>query len=95
MTKTNFTRRQFHAGLAGSAAVSSLVSAPAIAQRRGGECIMSQQSPPPSIDAQTTSAQHARNVSMHMYECLYTRDEGGNVIADLAEGVDISPDGLT
>ena len=83
------------AGAAFGATAVAAIAAPAIAQKKGGECIMSQQSPPPSMDAQTTSAQHARNISMHLYECLYTRDEGGNVIADLAEGVDISPDGLT
>ncbi len=77
------------------AAAATTIAAPAIAQKKGGECIMAQQSPPPSMDAQTTSAQHARNISMHIYETLYTRDEGGNVIPDLAEGVDISPDGLT
>jgi len=89
------TRRKLGTRATAALGATTLLGAPAIAQKKGGDCIMSQQSPPPSIDAQTTSAQHARNISMHIYECLYTRDEGGNVIPDLAEGVDISPDGLT
>ncbi len=89
------TRRRFHTAAASAGIAASSIGAPAIAQKKGGECIMAQQSPPPSIDAQTTSAQHARNISLHMYETLFTRDENANVIPDLAEGVDISPDGLT
>ena len=88
------TRRRFHTA-AGAGIAATSIGAPAIAQKRGGECIMAQQSPPPSMDAQTTSAQHARNISMHIYETLYARDEAGNVIPDLAEGADISSDGMT
>ena len=89
------TRRGFHAAVAGAGAAATVVGAPAIAQKKGGEAIVAQQSPPPSLDAQTTSAQHARNITTHIWETLYARDEAGNVVPDLAEGVNISPDGMT
>lgn len=89
------TRRRFHATVAGTAVAASTIGAPAIAQKKGGEAIVAQQSPPPSLDAQTTSAQHARNITTHIWETLFSRDENGNVVPDLAEGVNISPDGLT
>jgi len=89
------TRRRFHATVAGTAVAASTISAPAIAQKKGGECIIAQNSPPPSLDGPTTSAQHARNITTHIWEALYGRDENGNVVPDLAEGVNISPDGMT
>jgi peptide/nickel transport system substrate-binding protein len=89
------TRRRFHTTVAGATVAASAIGAPAIAQKKGGEAIVAQQSPPPSLDAQTTSAQHARNITTHIWETLYARDEAGNVVPDLAEGVNISPDGLT
>ncbi|MFZ9634693.1 MAG: ABC transporter substrate-binding protein [Alphaproteobacteria bacterium] len=89
------TRRGFPAAVAGAGAAATVVGAPAIAQKKGGEAIVAQQSPPPSLDAQTTSAQHARNITTHIWETLYARDESGNVVPDLAEGVNISPDGMT
>lgn len=88
------TRRRFHATVAGVTAASTL-GAPAIAQKKGGEMIVAQQSPPPSLDAQTTTAQHSRNITTNIWETLYARDENGNVVPDLAEGVNISSDGLT
>ena len=95
-------RRSFTTGLgtAGLAAASSL-PAPAIAQnvgmqgKKGGDVIIAMQAAPPTIDAQATSAQAARNSSMHMFESLYTRDEGANPKPELAEGVDIAADGMT
>jgi peptide/nickel transport system substrate-binding protein len=89
------TRRRFHTTVAGATVAASAIGAPAIAQKKGGEAIVAQQSPPPSLDAQTTSAQHARNITTHIWETLYARDETGNVVPDLAEGVNISSDGLT
>ena len=89
------TRRRFHTTVAGATVAASAIGAPAIAQKKGGEAIVAQQSPPPSLDAQTTSAQHARNITTHIWETLYSRDEAGNVVPDLAEGVNVSPDGMT
>ena len=42
-----------------------------------------------------TSAQAARNINLHVFETLYARDENARPVPDLAEGVTISPDGLT
>ena len=90
-------RRSFTTGITAASALPM----PAIAQsvgmqgRKGGDVIVAMQAAPPTIDAQATTAQAARNVSMHMFESLYTRDEGANPKPELAEGVDISADGMT
>jgi peptide/nickel transport system substrate-binding protein len=90
-------RRTFNAGLLAATAL----PLPAIAQstgsggRRGGDLIMAQQAQPPTLDAQTTTAQASRNITLHVYESLFTRDEVSNPKPELAEGVDISADGLT
>lgn len=78
-------------------AVASLIlaSGTAHAQKRGGELVYLQQSTPRSLDAITSTEQAVRNVTMHLYEMLVTRDEGGNPIPDLASKVEESADGLT
>ena len=79
-----------------TALLASTLPLPAIAQgKKGGDVIIAQQAQPPTLDAMTTTAQASRNISLHMFESLYTRDEGANPKPDLAEGVDISADGLT
>ena len=89
-------RRTFGAGL-----LATSLPLPAIAQstgsggKRGGDVIVAQQAQPPSLDAQTTTAQAARNITLHVYESLYTRDEGSSPKPELAEGVDIAADGMT
>ena len=90
-------RRTLNAGLLAAA-----LPMPAIAQstglsagRKGGDVIVGMTAAPPTLDAHATTAQAARNISMHMYESLFTRDEGGNPMPELAEGVDIAPDGMT
>ena len=50
---------------------------------------------PPSLDAQLTSAQVARDINLHMYETLYARDENAGVVPDLAQGSEVSKDGMT
>ncbi len=88
-------RRTFNAGLLASTAAASLPM-PALAQgKKGGDIIIAQQAQPPTLDAMTTTAQAARNISLHMFESLYTRDEGANPRPDLAEGVDIAADGMS
>jgi len=93
ITRRSFNRSALKAGV-GASALSAL-GAPAIAQRRGGDVVVAQQAQPPSLDAQTTTAQASRNISLHIYETLFARDEAGVPIPDLAEGVDVAPDGLT
>lgn len=62
------------------------------AQKRGGDIVMAQQAQPPTLDVATSTAQATRNIGMHIFEALVTRDEAGNVINDLAAKVDVSPD---
>jgi len=88
-------RRGFNAGL-----LAASLPLPAIAQstgegRRGGDVVVAQQQQPPSLDSQTTTAQAARNISLHVYESLFTRDEISNPKPELAEGYDMSSDGMT
>ena len=83
--------------LMSTAAAAALLSAtrPVSAQsqpKRGGDMVMAQQAQPPSLDAMTTFAQASRNITMHIFETLYTRGETGSVITSLASGCDISPD---
>lgn len=82
-------------GLAATALGAGTLAAPALAQRRGGEVVIAQQAQPPSLDAATSSAQSSRNITLHIFETLFARDEAGNPMPDLAEGVNISSDGLT
>ncbi|MGG5817850.1 ABC transporter substrate-binding protein [Falsiroseomonas sp. HW251] len=87
------TRREL--GLTAGALGLSPLARPALAQGARGTVVMAQQAQPPSLDAQTTTAQASRNISLHIFETLFARDEAGNPVPDLAEGVDISADGLT
>ncbi len=70
-------------------------AAPALAQKKGGDVVIAMTQAPPSLDPHATSAQVARNVNLHMFETLYARDENARPVPDLAEGVNISADGLT
>ncbi|MBF9232819.1 ABC transporter substrate-binding protein [Microvirga alba] len=74
-----------------------LTAAPdaALAQRKGGDVIIGMVQAPPSLDAQVTSAQAARNVTLHLYETLFARDENAKPVPELAEDVKISGDGKT
>ena len=36
-----------------------------------------------------------RDINLHMYETLYARDEHAGVVPDLAQGAEVSKDGLT
>ncbi|WP_426956104.1 ABC transporter substrate-binding protein [Muricoccus radiodurans] len=87
------TRRELGFGV--GAAVTAGLARPALAQRPPVELVMAQQAQPPTLDAQVTTAQAARNITLHFAETLFARDEAGNPKPDLAEGVDISADGLT
>src|SRR5436853_2055163 len=90
---TTLTRRQALSMGAGLVAASHF-PAPAVAQQRGGDVVIAITQAPPSIDAHVTSAQAARNITLHMYETLFARDENARPVPELAEGVKISDDGL-
>src|SRR5215204_3278484 len=67
----------------------------ASAQKTGGDVVIAMVQAPPSIDAHVTSAQAARNITLHIYETLYARNENAKPVPELAEGVKISEDGKT
>lgn len=69
--------------------------APIQAQVMGGEIVVVQGSNPPSLDGMSTSSQASRNINMNIYETLYGFSEDIKPIPILAEGVEISDDGLT
>ncbi|MDQ4088673.1 MAG: ABC transporter substrate-binding protein [Pseudomonadota bacterium] len=70
-------------------------SGAAFAQKKAGDVVIAIAQAPPSLDAHVTSAQAARNVTLHIYETLYARDENAKPVPELAEGVKISEDGKT
>jgi peptide/nickel transport system substrate-binding protein len=57
--------------------------------------VVVQGSNPPSLDAMTTSSQASRNITMNMYETLYGYGADVAPVPILAEGVEISADGLS
>src|SRR5271156_6628389 len=85
------------AGLTSSLAASSLAaSAQGTPQPKpGGTVTDALTQAPPSLDPQPPSARGARDITLHMYETLYARDEHAGVVPDLAQGAEISKDGLT
>lgn len=94
--KTGMKRREFLvAGTAGIVALTAFGTGGAQAQVAGGEVIVVQGSNPPSLDAMATSSGASRNITMNVYETLYGFDEKVNPMPILAQGVDISADGLT
>src|SRR5215217_4553800 len=89
-------KRWIDVGLAAlGAAIIASAPGTALAQRKGGDVVIAIVQAPPSLDAQVTSAQVARNVTLHIYETLYARDENAKPVPELAEGVKISEDGKT
>src|SRR6056297_681587 len=88
-------RRCWLGVLVGLACAVVLPCAPAEAQKRGGEMVLAQASNPPTLDAMATTAQQTRNITMNVYETLYGFDRNIEPIPILAEGVEISDDGLT
>jgi len=91
------TRRNLVRASAGLAILAALPfgAGEALAQKKGGDIVMAQQAQPPTMDGMTTTAQATRNISLHIWEMLITRDENANVVGDLATAWTVSPDGLT
>jgi peptide/nickel transport system substrate-binding protein len=81
--------------LSGVASIAALAPNAVLAQQAGGELVVVQASNPPGLDAMSTSSGASRNITMNVYETLYGFDEKVQPIPILAEGVDISEDGLT
>jgi peptide/nickel transport system substrate-binding protein len=82
-------------GFVGTAAGTSPSLAQEAIPRKGGTVTVALVQAPPSLDAQLTSAQVARDINLHLYETLYARDENAGVVPDLAQGAEISKDGTT
>ncbi len=97
--RTDLSRAALLRALAGGAAGAAVgLAAPAggsRAQVRGGNVVVAQSSNPPSLDGMATSSQASRNITMHIYETLFGFSETVRPIPILAEGVEISADGMT
>ena len=88
-------RRTFGTAAIGAAILGAAPRLASAQGRKGGEIVIAISQPPPSLDAHVTSAQAARNVTLHIFETLYARDENASPVPELATGVTISPDGRT
>jgi peptide/nickel transport system substrate-binding protein len=75
--------------------MTALVGVTPAVEAAGGEIVIASVQGPPSLDAHVTNAQVARNITLHIYETLYARNENAEPVPDLAEGVSVSDDGLT
>lgn len=96
MAKKNTIRAALRACVATGAFVAALAAFGPLAeaQTKGGNLIVAQSSNPPSLDAMVTSSQASRNITMNIYEPLFGFDGNIRPIPILAEGVEISEDGL-
>ena len=65
------------------------------APKKGGDVVFAQEAQVAGLDMHFSSAISTRNIAMHLYECLLTRDESNAPIAELAERWTVSPDGVT
>lgn len=65
------------------------------AQARGGDLVYVTQGTPQTLDAILSADQGTRNINLHLYEMLISRDERGTPAPDLASGFERSADGLT
>ncbi len=88
-------RRTFGTAAIGAAILAAAPRMARAQQRRGGEVVIAIVQAPPSLDAHITSAQVSRNITLHIFETLYARDENARPVPELATGVTISPDGKT
>lgn len=62
--------------------------------RTGGDLVFALESQVPGLDQHTSNSTASRNVLLNIYESLVTRDENMNPTLELAESLDISPNGL-
>jgi peptide/nickel transport system substrate-binding protein len=78
-------------------ALAALLAAPpvAAAPRKGGDMVFAQEAQVSGLDMHFSSAISSRNVALHIYESLLTRDESNAPIPELAERWTVSSDGLT
>jgi peptide/nickel transport system substrate-binding protein len=86
--------RVIASGAAAAAAVAVLLSHDALAQKRGGTAVIAQEAGPATLDMHFSTNIATRNVVMHVFEQLITRDESNAPIPELAESFAESADGL-
>lgn len=60
---------------------------------KGGDLVFGQEAKVNSLDMHASSTISTRNIAMHIYESLLTRDEDNNPIPELAQSVATSDDG--
>ena len=61
---------------------------------RGGDLVFGQEAKVNSLDMHSSSTISTRNIAMHLFEALMTRDEDNNPILELADSVEVSDDGM-
>lgn len=67
----------------------------AAAPARGGSLVIGLEASPDFLDAMVTAGDASREINLHIYEMLISRDERRNPVADLATSYTESEDGLT
>jgi peptide/nickel transport system substrate-binding protein len=75
-------------------AMSVALLASAATPRHGGHLVFGQEAGPPTLDPHFTTSVATRNVAMHIFEMLLTRDENNAVIKELAEDYAVDDSGL-
>ena len=65
------------------------------AQKRAAMLVFAQEAPPPTLDPYFSTSVSTRNVAMHIFETLVTRDENNAIVPELADKITESPDGLS
>lgn len=76
-------------------AAASAAAEPFACPTTGGELIFALEAQVPGLDWHVSNATATRNVALHIFESLMTRDDNMNPIFQLAEDVAVSDDGLT
>src|SRR5687768_10763761 len=76
-----------------------LLTSPAVAGEKapkaGGSLKIAWVGEPPTLDIHKSTTTSTRRLAWHMFERLFTFDEQYNLVPELAEGYDVSPDGKT
>jgi hypothetical protein len=80
-------------------AVLCLLTSPVIAGEKapksGGTLKIAWVGEPPTLDIHKSGTTSTRRLAWHVFERLFTFDEQYNLIPEVAEGYDVSPDGKT
>lgn len=75
-------------------ALSVALCAGAETRRHGGHLVFGQEAGPPTLDPHFTTSVATRNIAMHIFEMLLTRDENNGVVKELAEDYTVDDSGL-